>query len=408
MSAVNRVPLIAGTALLLPLLALLPTPAARAASFQSAAVCAECHPEIHRTWQSSGHATAFTDPAFQIPYERVRRADPRRALPCEQCHNPMRFLLSPRDPRAAIFSREGVTCDFCHSVESVSPGGPFPRYRARPGAKFGPRGGTGKSPHGTEFSGLHITSGFCAGCHEYRNEHGTPILTTASEWEESFYRGTGVHCQFCHLPQLFDARFIEGKRQKGPLDHAMVGGHSRERLARAIPMQARLTLSGREARVEVSLKNERIGHATPTGLPTHRIRLVATLHDASGNDLGRREEVFERLLGDGNGKPMTRAEEIFLDAREVLKDNRIKPKENRQVRFSFPVDNGVPAAARVSLVYEMSTPDIAPSLRHVEIPIAEKVVTPEAGGFHGKAVILLAAAGLAILVWAAFRRKRPA
>jgi hypothetical protein len=406
MAPVKRVSLIAFTALLIP--HLLPVPPARAETFRSAAVCAECHPEIHRAWLSSQHASAFTDPAFQIPYERIRSRDPGRALPCEQCHNPMRFLLSPRDPRAAIFSREGVTCDFCHSVESVAPGGPFPRYRATPGVKFGPQGGSGKSPHGTKFSGLHLTSEFCAGCHEYRNEYGTPILTTASEWKESFYRGEGVHCQYCHLPQLFDARFIEGKRQKGPADHAMVGGHSRERLSRAIPIQAQLLLSGREARVTVPLKNELVGHATPSGLPTHRIRLTAKLHDASGNETGRQEELFERVLGDGKGKPLTRAEEIFLDAREVLKDNRIKPKESRQVRFSFPVDNGVPVVAHVSLVYEMPTPDVAPALRHVEIPISERLVTPEAEGFRGKAVILLAAAGLAVLVWAAFRRKRPA
>ena len=407
MSAVNRAPLIAVAALLLlpPLVRAAPP---RADAFRSAAVCGECHPEIYRTWQSSQHASAFTDPGFQIPYDRIRREDPGRTLPCEQCHNPMRFLLSPRDPRAAIFSREGVTCDFCHSVESVTPGGPFPRYKARPGAKFGPKGGTGKSPHGTKFSRLHITSDFCAGCHEYRNEHGAPILTTASEWEESFYRGTGVHCQFCHLPQLFDARFMDGKRQKGPVDHAMVGGHSRERLSRAIPVHAQLLLSGGEARVVVSVKNELVGHATPSGLPTHRIRLTATLHDATGNDLGRREEVFERVLGDGKGKPLTKAEDIFLDAREVLKDTRIKPKEIRQVRFSFPVDNGAPAAALVSLVYERPTPDAAPALRHVSIPIAEKVVTAEAAGFRGKAVILLAAAVLAILVWAAFRKKRSA
>ena len=76
-----------------------------------------------------------------------------------------------------------------------------------------------------------------------------PILSTFSEWKESFYRGEGVHCQFCHLPQLFDPQFIDAKDRKGPVDHAMVGGHSRERLAKAIPLKGTLRVSGETARV---------------------------------------------------------------------------------------------------------------------------------------------------------------
>jgi hypothetical protein len=393
-------------ALLIALAATFPAAASTMATYQSAAVCMECHPEIFRSWAGSQHASSFTDPAFQLPYDRVRRTNPKRTLACEQCHNPMRFLLSPGDPRAAIFSREGVTCDFCHSVESMNPGDAFPRYKARPGIKFGPREKSAvNSPHVRKFSSLHITSEFCAGCHEYRNEFGAPILTTASEWEQSFYRGTGVHCQFCHLPELFDARFIDGKKGKGPLDHAMVGGHSRERLARAIPVHSHLVLSGKGATVTVSLKNELVGHATPTGIPTHRIRLTAALFDAVGNPLGAREELFEKVMGDGTGKALVKPEDIFLSAREVLKDNRIKPKETREVKFTFPPGETAPATAAVSVTYEMPTPDIAPAVRYIEIPIASQVVLAERSWAPRKAVILLASGALAFLVWLMFRKK---
>jgi nitrate/TMAO reductase-like tetraheme cytochrome c subunit len=376
-----------------------------AQTYQSAAVCATCHIEIHRTWQGSQHATAFTDPAFRLPYDRLRRDNPRKTFTCEQCHNPMRFLLAQDDPRAAVFSREGVTCDFCHSVSSVDARGPFPRYRMKPGVRYGPRPEhSGKGPHVTKSSRLHITSEFCAGCHEFRNEHGVAILSTTSEWEKSFYRGTGVHCQFCHLPELFDARFIDGKKKKGPIDHAMVGGRSRERLARAIPIRTRLVLAGKEVRVVVSVKNELVGHATPTGIPTHRLRLAATLFDAAGNALGRREETFERVVGDGTGKALTRPEEIFVSAREVLKDTRLQPKETREVRFSFPAGKEAPATASVALTYEIPTPDTAPTLRYIEIPVANQVVTAEAGWARGKAVVFAAAAILAFLAWLLFRK----
>jgi hypothetical protein len=318
----------------------------------------------------------------------------------------MRFLLPPGDARGANFSLEGVTCDFCHSVSAVDAKGPFPRYTSSPGVKFGPHPESpGKGPHVTEFSRLHITSEFCAGCHEFRNEHGVPILSTVSEWEKSFYRGTGVHCQFCHLPELFDARFIDGKKKKGPVDHAMVGGHSRERLARAIPIRARLVVSGAGAQVIVSVKNELVGHATPTGIPTHRLRLAATLFDAAGNALDRREEIFERVVGDGTGKALTRPEEIFVSAREVLKDNRLLPKETREVRFAFSPGGKTPATASVTLTYEIPTPDTAPMLRYIEIPVATRVVTADAGESRGMGFVFSAAAILAALAWVIFRKR---
>ena len=376
-------------------------------TYQSATVCAQCHPEIYRTWLSSQHARAFTDPAFQLPYDRIRRSTPGKTLACEQCHNPMRFLLAPGDPRAAIFAQEGVTCDFCHSVESVNISGPFPRYRARPGVKYGPRGGMpGKSVHNTKFSRLHITSDFCGGCHEFKNPFGVSILATYSEWADSFYRGEGVHCQFCHLPQLFDARFIDpGKKKTGPLDHAMVGGHSRERLAKAIPVRATLKVSGSEARVTVLLKNELVGHKTPSGIPTHRLRLTSTLYDASGNALGRKEEVFERVVGDGTGKPMERPELIFTAAREVLKDNRIGPKETRKISHVFALGNAKPATAEVALTYEIPTPDIAPGLRMIEIPVSRAVI-PVKPAISAVTTALIALAAVAALLAVVFYLRR--
>lgn len=401
---VRRTLPIAGAASLALLLVLAPT-SLPAQTYQSAAVCLGCHAEIHRTWLGSHHATAFTDPAFRLPYVRLVRGNPRKIFTCEHCHNPMRFLLPPGDPRAAVFSLEGVTCDFCHSVSSVEPEGAFPRYKTRPGVKFGPHpGSSGKGPHVTQFSRLHITSEFCAGCHEFRNEHGVQILSTVSEWEKSFYRGTGVHCQFCHLPELFDARFIDGKRKKGPIDHSMVGGHSRERLARAIPIHSRLILSRAEAQVVVSMKNDLVGHAAPTGIPTHRLRLAATLYDAAGNAIERREEMFERVLGDGSGKPLTRPEEIFVSAQEVLKDTRLQPKETRKVRFSFPAGKTAPKTASVALTYEIPTPDIDPTIRYVEIPVSNQVVSAEEAGTRGMPVAFAAAAILAFLVWLLFRK----
>jgi hypothetical protein len=237
------------------------------------------------------------------------------------------------------------------------------------------------------------------------------VLSTYSEWAESFYRGEGVHCQFCHLPQLFDARFIDPSgRGKGPLDHSMGGGHSRERLAKAIPVRASLTVSGREAKLMIQLKNELVGHKTPSGLPTHRLRLSSLLFDSSGNTLGRKEEVFERVLGDGARKPMEKVELLFTSAREVLKDNRIGPKETREITQVFPLGDVKPAVAEVALAYEIPTPDIAPALRLISIPVSRVLIPAKAGVPPGTvalvalAVVSLLAAGAALLLRRARRK----
>ncbi len=371
-------------------------------------MCRECHSEIFRTWHSSQHATSFSDPTFQLPYERIRRTNPGKALPCERCHNPMRFLLDPEDPRSSIFALEGVTCDLCHTVETVRMKGTIPRFVSRPGARFGPRGkAEGKSFHGTRFSPFLLTSEFCAGCHEYRNDHGVEILATYSEWAESFYRGEGVHCQFCHLPQIFDAGVIDKKSDKGPSDHAMVGGHSRERLSKAIKVRASMKVSGGEARLTIYLKNEFVGHKTPTGIPSHRIRMTSTLYDAAGNVLAQKEEIFERRVGDGTGKPLERPEEIFTAAREVLMDNRIKPKETRRIDQAFELAGARPASAEVALAYEIPTADAAIGLRHVEIPVT-RVVIPARTGVPALFAALIALAAALILLAAVYLLRRRA
>ncbi len=378
------------------------------AKFDSATQCAQCHPKIYASWKSSQHSSAFTDPAFQLPYDRIRRKNPRRTLPCERCHNPLRFHLPPEDPRASIFAQEGVTCDFCHSVEAIGSGDPIPGYRLNPAHKFGPYPpgkGSERTIHSTRFSRLHITSDLCAGCHEYRNPFGVPILTTFSEWSESFYRGEGVHCQYCHLPQLFDPQFIDAKDRKGPVDHAMVGGHSRERLAKAIPLKGTLRISGTTAEVRVLLKNETVGHKTPSGIPMHRIRLVTSLFDAGGAPLGSMEETFERVVGDGAGNPLTKPERIFTEAREVLKDNRIGPKETREVIHRFDLAKTRPAAAEVSLTYEIPTPDIAPGTRSIDIPISRILLSVERGT-SPRTLALLALAVVAVLLAAALAVRR--
>lgn len=382
-------------------------------SFQSATVCSQCHPEIHRTWRFSRHASASTGPLFQVSLDRIRKENPGLELPCEYCHDPVRFFLEPGDPKASIFAQEGVTCDFCHSVEFLIQGiqgAGFPRYLVNPGTKFGPYPTAVESKNGahkTKFSSLHIRSVFCAGCHEYRNEHGVSILSTYSEWEESFYRGRSVHCQFCHFPGMFDAPFIDPERKKGPLGHDMIGGHSSEILSKALPIRASLTSDGKEACVTIQVKNEFVGHKFPSGMPISCLRLETTLYDADRNILGLGEEIFERVLGDGNGNPLRMPEEFFIAAKEVLKDNRIAPKEVRRIIHRFPLAGNKPRTAEVALLYEVILSDGGPGLQSSSISILRTTVPLQTGpSWTLVALIVLAAVTVVLGAVLVFRRPR--
>ncbi|MDA8122103.1 MAG: multiheme c-type cytochrome [Deltaproteobacteria bacterium] len=379
--------------------------------FRSATACTRCHPEIHRTWRSSRHATAYTAPLFQVSLDGARRENPQLSLPCEHCHNPLRFFLDTDDPKASIFALEGVTCDFCHSVEFLLQGiqgAGFPRYLVNPGIKFGPYPTSGKSDNGAhrkKFSMLHTQSVFCAGCHEYRNAHGIPILSTYSEWEESFYHGKNVHCQFCHFPGLFDAPFIDPGIKKGPIGHDMAGGHSRELLAKALPIRATLTSNETEACVTIQVKNEFAGHKAPSGIPINRLRLETTLYDGDRGVLGRGEDIFERVLGDGNGMPLRMPERFFPAAKEVLKDNRIEPKEVRKIVYRFPLQGKAPRTAEIALLYEIFLPDLAPALKSSTIPIL-RIAVPVTAEFPWPFVAfgVLAAAILVLAAVLVIRR----
>ena len=99
---------------------------------------------------------------------------------------------------------------------------------------------------------------------------------------------------------------------------------------------------------------------------------------------------------------------IFTGAKEVLKDNRIGPKETREVLHRFALTAEEPKTAEVALIYEILTPDIAPGLGSIDIPFA-RVVVPlkEETTWRFFAFVALAATCLALAAAIVLRRRRP-
>ena len=96
-------------------------PARPAGPYASARSCGACHDVIHKAWADSPHARSATSAAY---LEALRRAIESTAEgkgvreACVWCHAPTTIVSGDLELQRTI-SREGITCDFCHTVADV-------------------------------------------------------------------------------------------------------------------------------------------------------------------------------------------------------------------------------------------------------------------------------------------------
>ena len=88
-------------------------------TFTSAKVCGECHVEIYNMWKNSLHAMSIEDPIFQTAnLIAFKNSNGETKVLCIKCHAPITFWNKDYDLKQDI-TKEGITCDFCHSVTAV-------------------------------------------------------------------------------------------------------------------------------------------------------------------------------------------------------------------------------------------------------------------------------------------------
>ncbi len=326
------------------LLVAVPTKAgeAKASPYSSAKVCASCHEDIYRMWSRSLHATALTDPVFDVVYMQVLKAtDGKGKEQCLRCHAPTTRVSRDIALRFEV-TREGVTCDFCHTISVVDMANRTEPYTFRPGAvKFGPLGGTTSPGHLTTFSPVHEKSELCGGCHELAAKNGTLIMSTYSEWKESPYAAKGVQCQDCHMPTVKDVTTVKAGVKVSTRrvnKHDLQGGHSVDQLQRAAKVEILEVSKGSDAvRVTVRVTNVGSGHKMPTGIPTRKVLLTGRLKDARGAILREATIRYQKVLGDAQHNALETDVDVFLKASTILADNRLGPQESRIEELVFPV-----------------------------------------------------------------------
>ncbi|MBI4580748.1 MAG: hypothetical protein HY718_13660 [Planctomycetes bacterium] len=329
-------------------------------TFTSAEVCGACHQAIHACWQQSMHARAFSNGVFQAAYRAGTAVyQSERTRMCLNCHAPTVHVTQDYAAESPI-TREGVTCDFCHSLRSVDLGAPQQKMDLDVGqTKYGPLKHAQSPAHRVRNSGLHSSSELCAVCHEYRNDHGVAILETYSEWKTSPYAEEGTHCQACHMVPV-QGRIVSlgltAAAREGVNLHDISGSHDLEQVRKAATIEVLSVerLGQSNVLVQISVNNVGAGHCLPTGLPSHRVVLEVNLMDR-GRVVAQQRIEFAKVLLNDRMIPIAFEEEMFLEARSIKIDTRLKPKEKRTVSVTFRDIQSPEGQIGASLFYEYST-----------------------------------------------------
>ena len=310
--------------------------------YEKSETCATCHKDIYTMWNRAMHANAYTDPIFMASFLQTYFQTQGAATQfCLSCHDPTSAIGQEFDVERDI-KGEGVTCDFCHTIREVKldrPEGPF--IKAPGKVKTGPYTDAESPAHTTERKEFFKKSELCGGCHQLKAKTGVLIIGTYEEWKESSYASSGVQCQDCHMPVQKGKRIVSPGLEAPKRDvnlHDLAGGHSIEQIKTALRVKIKeVKREGSSLRIGVEVANVGSGHKIPTGTPSRRLLLKVMVRDKSGRLYLEDEKAFEKVLMDENKEILREDHDIFLRAARIYYDNRLSPKEVREVWYSFHI-----------------------------------------------------------------------
>jgi len=324
---------------------------------ESAEVCGRCHRAIQEAWAQSVHAHAMDSRLFQDALDLAEsEIGPATRRTCLSCHAPVAARIGDLSLRRKV-SWEGVTCDYCHSIQDVSLAGVNPTAKVQFSlVKSGPLKDAESNGHATLFSPMHTSSLVCASCHEYKNAQGFAVLTTYTEWKGSQAAREGKPCQSCHMFQVagkvVDPRV---KRSEGALVnlHQMPGSHSIDQLNKTIGANLSSSRDGDQLRVTLDVTNKGAGHFVPTGSPLRQIILELSVDDYSGHHF-REERLYRRVVADQQGVELKHEHLTMVKSAKTLSDTRLGPGEKRAEVFNVPLARGVQAQVKATFWYYYS------------------------------------------------------
>ena len=258
-----------------------------------AETCAACHPQQYQEWHA-GQLAAFA--AVRETMEAGQAAEFAGPL-CWKCHDPFKQGLD-----------EGVTCEYCH-------------------------GKSGKAGCDQENEELHKElrqtnlallrdDKWCHQCHSVTQPStGADLQGTVFEWEQRNARKEGLMCQSCHMPLIG-----EGTEKHHFHGHYYPGRNPLPG-RQSVSIEA---ISFQKGQLDVTVKNHVNSHYFPTGAHTKALFL-----EVKGFDENIKKPVLEDqflFLKRFQFKKFLGVQDLPYT---VYKDTRIKPEEERNIRFTI-------------------------------------------------------------------------
>jgi len=345
--------------------------------YTSAKVCKECHPKIYTMWNNSMHAHTMDDPIFEATYALAyTKTGGNAAKICLRCHAPTTTVTKDFNQKLEI-TREGVTCDFCHTITGVDLSNrknPFIIKKDQLNIKAESVRDTNIWSHNNEQSDILGSSEFCAGCHDYTDENDVLLMGTFTEWKEGPYPAQDVGCQDCHMSEqennLKDHRMMKfrgglsgqialpkkslpGNSEVLQVGSSNVSGFKIDHDAISVKLN-KVERSGGHLKVVVQIANTGYGHMVPTGMPSRSLILICEVRTSPKGELMTRKQVYKkRVVYQANGEEITDDADLMLKPSRIIDDNRLAPNETRTEEFKFMVssDQNVIVSASVSYLY---------------------------------------------------------
>lgn len=277
--------------------------------------CGSCHSQHLDEWSGSMHAYASDDPVFVAMNKRGQR-ETNGSLGnfCVQCHAPLAMKTGATTDGSNLASLpaavRGVTCYFCHSVDSANgahdnPLGISPDLTLRADI-VDPKD---NAAHASSYSALHDgaqpdSAKMCGSCHDVTTTTNVDVERTYAEWQGAIYAKntpqTLLTCSGCHMPSSqAPASDQPGMPVRAVHSHSVPGVDisllpSSQSNAQKVLVQQNLdpalvaklcvTPPGNGPSVTATLDDAFVGHNWPSGA-THDRRAWLELIAYSGTDI---------------------------------------------------------------------------------------------------------------------------
>lgn len=345
-------------------------------AFASAETCKPCHTEIYRQWRSSFHSRSAADPVFWRFFEpAVRDTDRGASALCLSCHAPAAAVGGEMSPVKALtglgpVAKEGVTCDFCHTIsgqekpgEAISRGADPISRRAETAVKYGSHPDATTPAHRTQLSAFLKSPELCSRCHRFTHPlPGAELQNAFAEWSSGPYRAQGRSCQDCHMPVYAGKTANDGPERPHLRAHVFMGGPA-EMLKKAVVMSLWTRAGEKSGAQQISVSavvtNVGSGHLMPGGIPGIReLWLDLKVKTEVGAEVFAARATYGATLLDRDGKPATP-----WNAVRVGKDTRLAPHHPRRETFEFVVPNldFKTLDVRARLLYRLVADEVARS-----------------------------------------------